>query len=252
MNKTLNTDKISAEECQTRVELAACYRLIAHYSMDELIWNHISAKIPGTEEFLINPMGYMYHEITASNLVKVDIEGNTVGGLEDSPTNFTGFVIHSGIHKARHDLQCVLHTHSEGGLAVSSLEEGFVPTTQDGFMFHGRMKYHDYEGLSVDLDEQQRLAADLGEDGMEMILRNHGLLTCGQSIGEAFVRMYYLERACRVQMMLMASGKPVRDVPEEIKEKAYQQSWNCFNKNAPEWPALMRLVESRYADFNDL
>lgn len=229
-------------EWQTRVELAACYRLVAHFKMDELIWNHISAKIPGTEEFLINPMGYMYDEITASNLVKVDIEGKTVGE-DNSTTNYTGFVIHSGIHKARHDLTCVLHTHSEGGLAVSALAEGFIPLTQDGFMFHGRMKYHDYEGLSVDLSEQERLAADLGEDGYEMILRNHGLLTCGRSIGEAFVRMYYLERACRVQMQVLGSQRPIQEVSEEMKELAYQQTWGTFAIDTPEWPPLMRLAE---------
>ncbi|MDX1738527.1 MAG: class II aldolase/adducin family protein [Alphaproteobacteria bacterium] len=251
MNKSLALSQTSQEELSTRQELAACYRLIAHFGMDELIWNHISAKIPGTEEFLINPMGSMYHEITASSLVKVDIDGNQIGELDNSKTNYTGFVIHSGIHKARHDLQCVLHTHSEGGLAVSSLEEGFMPLTQDGFMFHGRMKYHDYEGLSVDLSEQKRLAEDLGEDGMEMILRNHGLVTCGTSIGEAFVRMYYLERACRVQMSVLASGQKIREVPESIKELAYQQSWNCFNKNSPEWPPLMRLVEKLYPDYKN-
>ncbi len=236
-------------EWETRVELAACYRLIAHFNMDELIWNHISAKIPDTEEFLINPMGYMYHEITASNLVKVDINGNQIGDLDNSKTNYTGFVIHSAIHKARNDIHCALHTHSDGGLAVSSLKKGFVPLTQDGFMFHNRVKYHEYEGLSVNLDEQQRLAEDLGEDGMEMVLRNHGLLTCGQSIGEAFVRMYYLERACRVQMSVMASGMEIQPVPEEIKELAYQQSWNCFNKNSPEWPPLLRMVDKLYPDY---
>ena len=154
---SLARERISDAERETRVDLAACYRLVAHFGYDDVIWNHISARIPGEESFLINPWGLRYDEITASNLVKVDLEGKVIGGGE---TNATGFVIHSAVHRRRPDVQCVLHTHTEGGLGVSALAEGLIPLVQDATMFHGRIAYHAYEGLSTDLDERERLLAE--------------------------------------------------------------------------------------------
>ncbi|MDH3473270.1 MAG: class II aldolase/adducin family protein [Rhodospirillales bacterium] len=235
---TLARERVSDAEQATRIDLAACYRLTAHFGYDDVIWNHISARIPGEETFLINPLGYRYDEITASNLVKVDLEGKVIGGGE---TNLTGFVIHSAIHRRRPDIQCVLHTHSQGGLGVSALAEGLMPMVQDAVMFHKRISYHAYEGLSTDLDERERLAESLG-DGYAMILRNHGLLTVGRSIGEAFMLMHYLERACRVQLQVLATGREVSLPPTEVLDKAVEQ-YQGFWPGTYEWPALVRLMD---------
>jgi ribulose-5-phosphate 4-epimerase/fuculose-1-phosphate aldolase len=235
---TLARERVSDAEQEARIDLAACYRLTAHFGYDDVIWNHISARIPGEESFLINPLGYRYDEITASNLVKVDLEGKVIGGGE---TNLTGFVIHSAIHRRRPDIQCVLHTHSQGGLGVSALAEGLIPMVQDAVMFHKRISYHAYEGLSTDLDERERLAESLG-DGYAMILRNHGLLTVGRSIGEAFMLMHYLERACRVQLQVLATGREVSLPPPEVLDKAVEQ-YQGFWPGTYEWPALVRLMD---------
>ncbi len=238
---------VSTAEWQTRVDLAAAYRLTAHFGMDELIWNHISARVPGEDKaFLINPMGWRFDEITASSLLKVDHEGRMIDGGE---TNYTGFVIHSAIHLRRPDVACVMHTHSEGGLAVSALEEGLLPMTQDAFGFKDRVAYHDYEGLSLELEERERLAEDLG-DRFVMILRNHGLLTAGRTVGEAFVLMYFLERACRVQMAVLASGRKIALPPEAVRDKAAEQS-NRFPTGHHEWPALLRLADKLDPSFRE-
>ncbi len=194
----LKTSHWSEAERRTRVDLAACYRLAAHFGYDDIIWNHISARIPGEEGgFLINRLGLRYDEITASNLLKVDLDGQVIEG--EGETNLTGFVIHSAIHARRPDISCVMHCHAEAGMAVSTLDEGLVPLVQDAFMFYQRVRYHDYEGLSTDLEERERLAASLGQ-AQVMIMRNHGLLTAGRSVAEAFILMHYLVKACRVQM----------------------------------------------------
>ena len=238
---------VSTAEWQTRVDLAAAYRLTAHFGMDELIWNHISARVPGEDKaFLINPMGWRFDEITASSLLKVDHEGRMIDGGE---TNYTGFVIHSAVHLRRPDVACVMHVHSEGGLAVSALEEGLLPMTQDAFGFKDRVAYHDYEGLSLELEERERLAEDLG-DRFVMILRNHGLLTCGETVAEAFMHMYYLERACKVQMRVLASGQPVELPSAELCEQAARQ-YEHFPYGKYEWPALLRLVDERSPGFRD-
>jgi ribulose-5-phosphate 4-epimerase/fuculose-1-phosphate aldolase len=236
----------SEAEHQTRVDLAACYRLAAHFGYDDVIWNHISARVPGEESFLINPLGLRYDEIRASNLVKVDPEGRVLDGGE---TNVTGFVIHSAIHRNRPDIQCVMHSHTEGGLAVSALAEGLLPMVQDAAMFYGRIAYHAYEGLSTDLDERERLAANLG-DGFAMILRNHGLLTAGRTVGEAFVRMHYLERACRVQIAVLSTGREISLPPPEVWEKAVQQ-YESFVPGRLEWPALVRLMDQLDPSFRE-
>jgi ribulose-5-phosphate 4-epimerase/fuculose-1-phosphate aldolase len=235
---TLARERVSDAEQEARIDLAACYRLTAHFGYDDVIWNHISARIPGEESFLINPLGYRYDEITASNLVKVDLEGKVIGGGE---TNLTGFVIHSAIHRRRPDIQCVLHTHSQGGLGVSALAEGLIPMVQDSAMFHKRVSYHAYEGLSTDLDERERLAESLG-DGYAMILRNHGLLTVGRSVAEAFMLMHYLERACRVQLQVLATGREISLPPPEVLDKAVEQ-YQGFWPGTYEWPALVRLMD---------
>lgn len=196
----------SAEEWQARVELAAAYRLIHNYGWTSLVFNHITSRVPGADDqFLINNFGLRYDEITASNLIKVDLKGNVVDAKGDERVNLAGYVIHSAIHGARHDVQCALHTHGPSGVAVSCLEQGFMHINQDSMQFAGKIAYHDFEGLAVDEDERQRLVADFG-DKTVLILRNHGMLTVGKTVADAFVMMWALEHCCKVQLAVMASG----------------------------------------------
>ena len=222
------------------------------FGFSDIVWNHITAKVPGTEHFLINRFGLRYDEVTASSLVTVDLDGKLVdAGTADTDeeVNLTGFVIHSAVHAARPDVHCVMHTHSPGGMAVSVLKEGLMPLQIDGLSFHNRVAYHDFEGLSVDTGERERLAADLG-DLNAMILRNHGLLTCGGTVGAAFMEMYYLERACNLQMQVLATGRPLEMPAEELCERTAEQAGR-FPPGKYEWPALMRLVEKKAPDFSD-
>lgn len=247
-----SSSRYSEAEWQMRTDLAACYRLADLFGFSDVVWNHITAKVPGTERFLINRFGLRFDEVTASNLVTLDLDGNVTDAgtaSSDDDVNVTGFVIHSAIHAARPDVHCVMHSHSEHGMAVSALEEGLVPMVQDAFPFHGRVAYHDYEGLSTDLAERERLAADLGEK-MIMILRNHGLLTCGETVGEAFMHMYYLEKSCRVQMQVLASGRPVRLPSAETIERVAEQQLR-FPHGRYEWPALLRLADERSPGFRE-
>ncbi len=235
----------TASEREVRIALAACYRLVAHFGMDDLVYTHISARVPGRPgHFLINPYGLMFHEITASSLVEVDGDGNIVRDT-GYPVNKAGFVIHSAIHAARPDVNCVLHTHTRAGIAVSCLEEGLLPINQMVLLFYGRLAYHDYEGIALDLDERTRLVRDLG-DKPAMILRNHGLLTAGATVQEAFTRMYYLEQSCRIQVDLMASGGTLRRLSAETCEHTARQFANsplpCGER---EWPALLRLLDAK-------
>src|SRR5262249_15558618 len=196
---------MSEEERQMRVDLAACYRLVALYDMDDMFATHISARVPGAEEhFLLNPYGVLFEQITASSLVKVDLDGNIVQHTEYT-INPAGFVIHSAVHAARPDAKCVLHTHTVAGMAVASLEEGLLPFTQKSMRFYNRIGYHDYEGVADDLDERARLVRDLGKHNA-LILRNHGLLTCGPTVARAFFLMKNLEKCCQSQLAAMASG----------------------------------------------
>src|SRR5687767_11818594 len=199
-------DRVSNEEWLARVDLAACYRLVHHFGMDDLVYNHISARVPGEEgHFLINAYGMTYDEITASSLVKIDFDGNVV---HDSGTGYginqAGFVIHSAVHRGRPDVACVIHTHTPAGMAVSAMQCGLLPLTQNAMFFSG-VGYHDYEGPAVDLDEQKRLVADLGGH-VAMILRNHGLLSVGATIPEAFITLYWLERACQAQVFALGGN----------------------------------------------
>jgi ribulose-5-phosphate 4-epimerase/fuculose-1-phosphate aldolase len=198
-------DDVSAQEWQTRVDLAACYRLVDHYGMSDLIYNHITARIPGTEHLLINLYGLLYKEITASSLVKIDLEGNIVWKpTTDYGINVSGYVIHGAIHKARADVACVLHTHTRAGMAVAAMQCGLLPLSQTAMRFVGHIGLHDYEGPAIDLGERERIVSDLGPHDA-LIMRNHGLLTCGATIQQAFNTMYQLELSCRSQVDAMAA-----------------------------------------------
>lgn len=235
-----------------RVDLAACYRLADLFGFSDIVWNHITAKVPETEHFLINRFGLRFDEVTASNLVTVDLDGEIVDpgtASSEDDINLTGFIIHSAIHAARADVHCVMHSHSEGGLAVSALREGLIPMVQDALPFFGRVAYHDYEGLSVDKAERERLAANLGDKNV-MILRNHGLLTCGETVGEAFMHMYYLEKACKVQLQVLATGRDYALPPREVCERAARQ-YEVFPYGKYEWPALLRLADERSPGFRE-
>ena len=235
---------ISAAEWQQRVDLAACYRLVAMFGWDDLIFTHISARVPGPEHhFLINPYGMMFSEITASSLVKVDLEGRKV---LDSPhdINPAGFTIHSAVHAAREDANCVLHLHSVNGIAVSAQEEGVLPLSQHSIFVLSSLAYHDYEGVALDDDEKPRLVRDL-DDRRFLMLRNHGLLTVGRSVAEAFVAMYFFETACMIQVRAMAGGQRLRRIGTSIIDGA-QAQWENVTRGAGgglAWPALLRKVE---------
>jgi ribulose-5-phosphate 4-epimerase/fuculose-1-phosphate aldolase len=246
-------ERVSRDEWAARVDLAACYRLVHHFGMDDLVYNHISARVPGEEgHFLINAYGMTYDEITASSLVKIDFDGKVV---QDSGTgygvNLAGFVIHSAVHRGRPDVACVIHTHTPAGMAVSAMKCGLLPLTQNA-MYFGGIGYHDYEGPAVDLDEQRRLVADLGAHEA-MILRNHGLLSVGRTIAEAFVTMYWLDRACQAQVFAVSSNQkliiPGEDVVKTTNERYKPGQRRKIGEL--EWSGLLRLVERRYPGFRD-
>jgi ribulose-5-phosphate 4-epimerase/fuculose-1-phosphate aldolase len=234
--------RVSAEEWKIRVDLAAAYRLIAHYDWDDLIFTHLSARVPGPEHhFLLNPYNLMFEEVTASSLVKVDMNGLPV---EPSPfiTNPAGFTIHSALHMAREDAHAVMHLHTPHGQAVSAHADGLLPLTQTAMLIRGEVAYHDYEGVAVDLDERERIIADLGEKGA-MLLRNHGTLTVGETVGEAFVKMYFLERACEAQILALSAGtENLSNPPQGSPEVAAQQGKVGLKlaAGALAWPALLR------------
>lgn len=245
----------SAEEWKARRDLAACYRLIDHFGWTDLIYNHITARVSGEgHHILINPFGLHYEEVCASNLVKIDLDGNKVEP-SDYGINKAGYVIHSAVHAARSDVRCVVHTHSRFGVAVSCLEEGFLPMTQGGLQFYNRIAYHDYEGIALDLDERSRLVADLG-DNNAMILRNHGLLTCGRSVAEAFSRMFYLEQACQVQIDALSAGRKLNELSGQVSEHTARQ-WDGGgdtpdeDEDKTEWAALLRLLDRRDPSYRE-
>jgi len=237
---------VSDEEWKQRVDLAACYRLVALFGWDDLIFTHISARVPGPEHhFLINPYGLMFDEITASSLVKVDLHGHKV---LDSPheINPAGFTIHSAIHAARDDAKCVLHVHSVNGIAVSAQVEGVLPLSQHSIFVLSSLAYHDYEGVALDEDEKPRLVHDLG-DKRYLMLRNHGLLTVGRSVAEAFVAMYFFETTCMIQVRALCGGDvdAVRRISDAIVAGAPEQ-WEKVTRGAGgglAWPALLRRLD---------
>jgi ribulose-5-phosphate 4-epimerase/fuculose-1-phosphate aldolase len=239
---------VDAGEREARVALAACYRLVALYGMDDIVYTHISARVPasnedGTDEhFLINPFGTMFEEITASSLVRIDRDGKVVSP-QGARVNEAGFTIHSAVHAARPDIGCVIHTHTRAGMAVSALEGGLLPLCQKSMLFHDRLAYHDYRGVAFDLAERESLVADLGSH-KAMMLRNHGLLTCGVDCAEAFSLMYQLELACRVQLDVLASNQKHRLPSDAIAEKAAHQLESYpIPPSVLEWPALLRKLD---------
>ncbi len=233
--------KVSDEEWAIRVDLACAYRMVAHFGWDDLIFTHLSARIPGEEHhFLLNPYNLMFEEVTASSLVKVDVQGNPV---EPTPfiTNPAGFIIHSAIHMAREDAHAVMHLHTPQGQAVAAHGEGLLPLTQTAMLIRGDVAFHDYEGVAVDMDERERLVADLGEKNA-MILRNHGTLAVGKNVGECFIRLYYLERACQAQVMALSAGDAISHPPQGSPEVTAQQGaiGLPLAANLLAWPALKR------------
>ena len=235
-------DKVSVTEWQVRVDLAACYRLVAMFGWDDLIYTHISARIPDTDFFLINAFGLTFDEITASNLVKIDIEGNILDKNCPFEINPAGFTIHSAIHEVRHDAMCVFHLHTNETIAVASLEQGLLPLSQYAMFALASMSYHNYEGLAVNSDEKSRLQQDLGKSNF-MLLRNHGGLTVGETIGDAFMHMYDLTRACQVQLQIQATGAPAIHVKRSIVDGIKAQAsivHTGLTGGQKSWPAMLR------------
>jgi len=240
--------KVSAAEWEARVDCACAYRLVRHFDMHDLIYNHISARIPGTEDFLLNPFGLLYEEICASALIKVNLKGEVLW-QPDWPKglnytfNVAGFVIHGAIHEAKPDVQCVIHTHSLAGMAVASLEKGLLPMTQTAMRF-SKVAYHDYEGVVLEMDERKRLLESLG-DADVMLLRNHGTLALGRSVAEAFNNMYRLERACRSQLLAQGANDRVLLPSASVIDKTN----HLYKPNVRrpmgvlEWPAMRRLAD---------
>lgn len=236
--------KVSPEEWEQRVNLAACYRAVAMLGLDDLIFTHISARVPGDQEhFLINPYGMMFEEITASSLVKIDLSGKKV---IDSPypINPAGFVIHSAIHEARADAKCVLHLHCANGVAVASQRAGLLPISQQAMVVHASLAYHDYEGIALNEEEKPRLVKDFGDKHF-LMLRNHGLLTVGPTIADAFVYMYIFESACRIQVLAQSGGGELIEVDRRIVAGAMQQAKTVMGEigGAFVWPGILRKLD---------
>jgi ribulose-5-phosphate 4-epimerase/fuculose-1-phosphate aldolase len=246
----VSTSPISKAEQQIREDLAACYRLIAHFGLNELTYNHISARIPDSkDEFLINSFGLMFDEVCASNLVKVALDGRVLDDPIGSGINEAGYIIHGAIHEGRHDVACVIHTHSAAGMAVSAQRTGLLPLTQNAMLFYEQLGYHDYEGIAVMPEERARLVHDLGSSGA-MVLRNHGLLTAGRTIAEAFSAMMFLELACKAQVSAMSGGAELKLPTVE----AAQQTAKIYRENSlaaaeRDWPAMRRLADRLDRDY---
>ena len=245
-------DLVSAEEWLARVDLAAAYRLVADYGWDDLVFTHISARVPGPEHhFLINPYGMMFEEITASSLVKVDLEGNIVMD-SDYSINPAGFTIHSAVHAAREDALCVMHLHTDNGIAVSAQENGLLPISQQALFVLASLGYHDYEGLALNDEERPRLVGDLGNKTF-LILRNHGLLTVGQSVPDAFLSMFLLERACRIQILAQSGGGRLIPISEQILAQipAQEAIVTQGGRGRLAWPGLLRKLDRLGSNYSD-
>ena len=251
--ETLSVRKqVSDEEWQMRVNLAACYRLIAMHGWDDLVFTHISARVPGPDEhFLINAYGLLFEEMTASSLIKVDLDGNKV---IDSPypVNPAGFTIHSAVHEARHDVGCVIHTHTKAGVAVSAQKDGLLPLSQVSLFALSSVAYHDYEGVALNEDEKPRLVADLGDKSF-LILRNHGLLAAAANIPDAFLSMYLLETACQTQILAQSSGAQLTQISPQIlagiRAQAEEATTGLFGDLA--WPGLLRKLDRENPGYQD-
>ena len=244
--------QISDEESQVRVDLAAAYRLVAHYGWDDLIFTHLSARVPGPEHhFLINPYGMMFEEITASSLVKIDLQGEIVS---PSPyfVNPAGFTIHSAVHAAREDALCVIHLHTLHGIAVSAQKNGLLPISQQSLFALASLGYHGYEGLALNEDEKSRLVADLGNNN-NLILANHGLLTVGRTPAEAFLSMYILESACRIQILAQSGGTALQSIADPILEKVASQLGAVTVGQGAQlaWPGLLRKLDRMDSSYRE-
>jgi len=240
-------ERVSKEEWQMRVDLAAAYQLAHIYKWTDLIYTHFSARVPGTHDFLINPYGMMFDEITASNLVKIDLEGK----IKDDPlgigVNEAGFIIHSCMHAARPEINCVIHTHTRATVAVSAMKCGLLPISQHAMMMHQQVTYHDYEGVALYEQEKERMAANLGKTSKAMILRNHGVLALGETVREAFEMMYYLDCACQIQVDALAGGlHNVQLMSQEAADSATKSLQRVGRPAAhKDWPALLRMLERK-------
>jgi len=246
-------NQVSAEEWDVRCDLAALYRLLAHFKMTDIIYTHISARLPGEKDtFLINKYGVLFDRMRASDLVRIDVDGNIIeDNPSEKPVNSAGFTIHSAIHQARHDAKFVIHTHSAASIAVSAQKHGLLPISQHALKLQGILAYHDYEGIAVDLSERERLARDLGNK-YAMILRNHGLLTVGRSAAEAFSHVYYLERSCQIQIAAQSGGVELLYPPQEVIDKTAEQ-WHQRNNDENYfrtfWNACVQLIENDPIDY---
>jgi ribulose-5-phosphate 4-epimerase/fuculose-1-phosphate aldolase len=237
-------------EARLRCDLAACYRLVAMMGWDDLLYTHLSVRIPGPDHhFLLNPFGLLFEEVTASSLVKVDLDGNIVEP-SPHPINTAGFTIHSAVHAARLDVQCVMHLHTVAGTGVSCQQDGLLPIHQEAMLICGQLAYHDYEGVALDHEERPRLVADLG-DLNYMMLRSHGTLTCGASIATAFQRMYRLERACEMQVAALAGARPVIVPNQAVQQVTHEQGSNDPQPTADKylWPAMLRKLDRMGSDY---
>lgn len=267
-------ERVSAAEWDLRVNLAACYRLMARYGMTDLIYNHITARVPGPEHhILINAYGMLYDEVTASSLIKVDLAGNIIDTSDHGySVNAAGYIIHSAVHEAREDAHCVIHTHTRAGVSVSVLEEGLLPLSQTAMRFHGHVAYHDYEGPAFNRGEKGRLVAHLGAHNA-MILRNHGLLVCAPSIPQAFNLIYWLEQACRIQVDFLSCQRPLHPAAPAVVELTAEalsgleitlDNESAANPNLKagaqkagsgygllEWPALLRSLDRQDPSYRD-
>jgi len=240
---------MSNEEWQTRLDLAACYRMVDHYGWTSVVYNHITCRIPGTEHLLINPFGMRYDEIRATDLIKIDIDGNKLSD-SDWPVNLAGYLIHSAIHKARpDDLHCIIHTHEPISQSICAIDQPVIPLTQEGCQFHERIGYHDFEGIVLNDSEQARISTALGDKNHTLVLKNHGLITAGETCTWAFVRHYAFIRNAEVQLRAMATGN-VHPIDTAVMEHTREQfeggaAQGGAKVRHPEWPALVRLIDHK-------
>jgi ribulose-5-phosphate 4-epimerase/fuculose-1-phosphate aldolase len=246
-------ERVSKEEWDLRVDLAAAYQLAAIFKWTDLIYTHFSARLPGHDEFLINPYGLMFEEITASNLIRIGHDGRILDDPLELGYNEAGFVIHGCVHEARPEAQCVIHTHTRAGVAVSAMKCGLLPISQHAMRVQRQVTYHDYEGIALDMDERTRMAGDLGKTSKAMILRNHGLLTLGVAVREAFELMYYLDCACQIQVDAMAGGmENVIGMSKHAGDTAAEQFERHGRPSThKDWPALLRLLDRRGCNYRE-
>lgn len=255
MNKTSGCNfslDCSPEEHKARVDLAACYRLVSHFGWSDLFGTHITARVPGTDHFLLNPYGVLFEQITASSLLKITVDGDVVGPVQGR-VNVAGFVIHSAIHMARKDVACVMHTHTAAGVGVATQRDGLLPITQQALVVLPFLAYHDFEGVAFSLKERETLGRDLGDRNI-LMLRNHGLLTVGKSVYEAFIFMHKAERACKMQLSFQSAGVPSYPLSDAVIEHTRTQvgdiHWRSTS-GAQEWDSLLRKLDSIDSSFQD-